>query len=157
MRRVLLFVLLVAALATLAASAGAASARAAAFGCVHVTQLSPANEIRPADTTDPVTSTARGVSVVIVHGDGTIQWHTVILNFARETFFAGHIHVGASTVAGPVVQPLFEGSASGIVVQNSGSVSNPTLAAAICANPANYYVNYHTTADPQGAVRGQLG
>ena len=156
MRRVLLFVLLVAALATLAASAGATSARASAFGCVHVTQLLPENEVRPPDTTDPVSSVARGVAVVIVRG-GTIQWHVVIVNLARETFVAGHIHDAPAGVNSGVVQPLFAGSASGIVLRDSGSVSNPSLADAVCANPAGYYVNYHTTADPQGAVRGQLG
>jgi len=30
------------------------------------------------------------------------------------------------------------------------------LAAAICGKPSGYYVNYHTTKDPEGAIRGQL-
>jgi CHRD domain len=32
-----------------------------------------------------------------------------------------------------------------------------SLAAAICAHPEDYYVNYHTTAFPGGAIRGQQG
>jgi CHRD domain len=31
------------------------------------------------------------------------------------------------------------------------------LALAAFAHPENYYVNYHTTAFPGGAIRGQLG
>jgi len=30
------------------------------------------------------------------------------------------------------------------------------LAAALLANPENYYVNVHTTACPMGTIRGQL-
>ncbi len=66
---------------------------------------------------------------------------------------ASHIHVGTAGVAGPVVVPFTapsEGLSNGCV--NIGA----DLAAAIAANPAEYYVNIHTAAYPAGAVRGQL-
>jgi hypothetical protein len=67
-----------------------------------------------------------------------------------------HIHVGAAGVMGPVVEPLqLTGRERGLVA--TGTATNPALAAAIVANPANYYVNVHTTACPAGAIRGQLG
>ena len=68
---------------------------------------------------------------------------------------ASHIHQGAAGVAGPVVVPFDKSDASGKI---SGCTENvdPALIDQILANPANYYVNVHTTDFPGGAVRGQL-
>jgi hypothetical protein len=93
-----------------------------------------------------------------VRNDGTIEFKTHILNPDNQTFVAGHIHFAPAGVAGPVVQPLFlDGPTSDRQIMQSGSVSNPALGDAICANPSGYYVNYHTTTFPAGATRGQLG
>ena len=68
----------------------------------------------------------------------------------------GHIHVGAVGEMGPVVQALeLTGREQGLIA--SGTATNPALAEAILADPANYYVNVHTTVCPAGAIRGQLG
>ena len=40
---------------------------------------------------------------------------------------------------------------SGVATPNTG-----TTGADLCQNPSAYYVNYHTTAFPGGAIRGQL-
>ena|SRR5919108_1581124 len=74
------------------------------------------------------------------------------------TVFAGHIHVGSATVAGPVVVTLFTGSFSG-TASVSGCVENvdPELIKAIRQDPAAYYVNVHSIPNfPGGAIRGQL-
>ncbi|MBC2776495.1 CHRD domain-containing protein [Parasphingopyxis marina] len=66
---------------------------------------------------------------------------------------AAHIHRGARGEAGPPVltlDPPLNGRSS-----RCYSVER-TLAAAIIANPAGYYVNVHTADYPGGAVRGQL-
>jgi hypothetical protein len=65
---------------------------------------------------------------------------------------ASHIHKGAKGKAGPVVVPLFGGTA-----KKSGCVSaSKSLVAAIMKKPGSYYVNVHTAKYPDGAIRGQL-
>jgi hypothetical protein len=66
-----------------------------------------------------------------------------------------HIHKGAVGVAGPPVAPLTppnstEGMSSGCAPLPADVLSD------ILANPANYYVNIHTSAYPKGALRGQI-
>jgi CHRD domain len=107
------------------------------------------------------TSVAKGHTLIKVRADGTIEFKTQILNKAHETFIAGHIHLAPVGVAGPVVVPLFVAPTpvtsarhikqSGIATPDAGTTS-----AALCADPAAYYVNYHTTAFTGGAIRGQL-
>jgi hypothetical protein len=107
------------------------------------------------------TSTAKGHTLIKVRTDGTIQFKTRILNKNGETFVAGHIHQAPVGVAGPVVVPLFVAPSPptsarqirqrGVATPNAG-----TTGANLCQNPTAYYVNYHTTAFPGGAIRGQL-
>lgn len=76
----------------------------------------------------------------------------VVRHIAPAT--AAHIHVGDSTVAGPVVVPLgapTDGSSSGCM-QNM----DPALLRAILRSPRDYYVNVHNADYPGGALRGQL-
>jgi CHRD domain len=72
------------------------------------------------------------------------------------TVTAAHIHVGAATVAGPVVVGLFTGAFAS-TDSVSGCVSaGEELIKAIRQDPANYYVNVHSNMFPAGAIRGQL-
>ena len=60
-------------------------------------------------------------------------------------------------MTGPVQVTLFSGSTDrGLILQAARLEIDPALAAKICADPAGYYVNYHTTDFRGGAIRGQL-
>ena len=66
---------------------------------------------------------------------------------------AAHIHEGAAGKDGPVKVPLDApkgGSAKSCKTADAAVVKD------IMANPANYYVNVHNPAHPNGAIRGQL-
>jgi hypothetical protein len=68
-----------------------------------------------------------------------------------DTPTAAHIHTGAAGLAGPVFVPLpLPGAAEPCVTATPAQVSR------ILAGPAGYYVNVHTTAFPNGAIRGQM-
>ena len=70
---------------------------------------------------------------------------------------AGHIHKGATDVAGPVKVTLFDqeiggtGNYEGCVKKIKGK-----LLKRIAANPEKFYVNVHNAKYPDGAIRGQL-
>src|SRR5207249_9301998 len=123
--------------------------------CVLHAKLAAKNE------TPATTSTAKGHTLIKVRTDGTIEFKTHILNKGHETFTAGHIHKAAVGLPGPIVVPLFgspSASTSARHIKQSG-VATPnagTTGADLCADPSAYYVNYHTTAFPGGAIRGQL-
>jgi hypothetical protein len=152
----LLLPVLAAALVALWVTAPTGAQSEPATKCAAYTVLKPGNELRPPDTTDPVESRAFGAALVLVNGT-RLSFSVVIVNPARETFVAGHIHAGAADVNGPVVVTLFGGSANPrLFVQASRVDITEETAAAICGDIAGHYVNYHTTQDPMGAVRGQL-
>jgi hypothetical protein len=70
---------------------------------------------------------------------------------------AGHIHAGRRGVAGDIVVPLFE-NANGVGSPVRGcarDVSRATIRA-IRMHPRAFYVNLHTEAFPDGAIRGQF-
>ena len=66
---------------------------------------------------------------------------------------AAHIHRGAAGVNGPPVVTLDPPDDDD---SNDCDVAADTLVAEILANPANFYVNVHTSDHPNGAIRGQL-
>ena len=132
---------------------GAATAKNGGLMCVLNAQLNATNE-----TTGSI-STATGHAQVKVWNDGTIRFKTQIFNPDHETFIAGHVHQAPVGVAGGIVVPLFGGpatTASHIKLRGVATPNTGTTGAALCQNPSAYYVNYHTTAFPGGAIRGQL-
>jgi CHRD domain len=148
-RRLLAVLALVAALAMLVVSTPA-GASGETTKCTAFAVLKAGNEVPPSG------SKAFGAALVHVN-DTKLSFSVAIVNPARESFFAGHIHVGAAGVNGPVQVTLFSGSTDRrLILQAARLDIDAELAAKICADPAGYYVNYHTTDFPGGAIRGQL-
>lgn len=153
-RRLVASLVLAVAVAVVAAAPG--GAQTAPAKCTAYAVLKPGNEVRPPGTTDPVESRATGAAAVHINGT-RLTFTVAIVNPARESFVAGHIHVGAADVNGPVLVTLFGGSNDRRLFTQFNTVTiDATTASNICGNLAGHYVNYHTTQDPQGAVRGQL-
>jgi hypothetical protein len=152
MRRLILGVVVACAAVALTAS-GAPAKNGNGVMCVLHAKLTAKSE------TTGSTSTAKGHTQIKVRANGTIEFKTQILNKNGETFIAGHIHLAPVGMAGAIVVPLFASPGttarhirqSGVATPNAG-----TTGAALCTNPSAYYVNYHTTAFPGGAIRGQL-
>ena len=152
MRRLILGVVVACVVAASAASVAPAK-NGNGVMCVLHARLTATSE------TTGSTSTAKGHTQIKVRANGTIEFKTHILNKNGETFVAGHIHQAPVGVPGAIVVPLFASPGttarhirqSGVATPNAG-----TTGAALCTNPSAYYVNYHTTAFPGGAIRGQL-
>ena len=66
---------------------------------------------------------------------------------------AAHIHRGGPGVAGPPVVTL---DAPDDNDSDDCDTKDDMLVDEIRRNPGNFYVNVHTVAHPQGAIRGQL-
>ena len=83
----------------------------------------------------------------------------VVLDITLPTA-AAHIHDGGAGEAGPIVVTLkapeeVAGSGIGLATGCVKELDRPLLRD-IKANPADYYINVHTSDFPGGAVRGQL-
>ena len=152
MRRLILGVFVACVVAASAASVAPAK-NGNGVMCVLHARLTATSE------TTGSTSTAKGHTQIKVRANGTIEFKTQILNKNGETFVAGHIHQAPVGVAGPIVVPLLAspGTTARHIRQSDVATPNAgTTGAALCTNPSAYYVNYHTTAFPGGAIRGQL-
>ena len=123
------------------------------------TTLAGANEV------PPTTSTATGTATFTL--SGTTVNYTVTYSSLSGPPTASHMHVGASTVSGPVVVPF-----SGLPTTASGTFSGSFTQADIKAQTSpvintlddllaqmragNTYANIHTTAHGGGEIRGQI-
>lgn len=109
-----------------------------------------------------VATTASGQGTVVVSADGSTITYLVTFSGLSGTVNAAHIHTGAVGANGGVILPLTAGPSpmSGTLTSAnfaaSGSVT--TFAQAVAAIRAGTtYFNLHTTANPGGELRGQIG
>jgi hypothetical protein len=123
--------------------------------------------LRASEEAPPTTSRASGRAKIEME-ESEMEFDVRIDNPARESFTMGHIHRAPRGENGSIVRFLFpnvpeneEFEARGfptgarLRVEGEGTIA-PPLAAEICARPEQFYVNFHTTQFPAGAIRGQL-
>jgi len=126
--------------------------------------LSPANEVPPIAGLNASGTTLLTINVV---RDPTGAIVTGSVNFLTNFTFPGsvtitghHIHEQVAGVNGSIViNPAFSSTtfASGTgMVSISVTGVNPAVLGRLLANPAGFYVNLHTSANPGGAMRAQL-
>ncbi len=118
--------------------------------------LAGGNEVSPNGQAAAGDPDGRGSATVILHPTTrTLCYATLVAGI--DTPVAAHIHNAPAGRNGPIVVPLTP-PAQGNPGNASGCIANldPALLAAIEQNPGAFYVNVHTAAFPEGAVRGQL-
>jgi hypothetical protein len=121
-------------------------------------------ELKSANEVPPITGAEASCS-----GNATVTFTATSAKFdvtisgcpATTAINIGHIHEGAAGVAGGV--KINTGLAVGELTLVGGGVTfsktataDAALITAILANPAGYYVNFHSTVNPTGVIRGQL-
>jgi hypothetical protein len=107
----------------------------------------------PENQSPPTESDGSGTALVTLNqGRGEVCWDISVSDLTAPVILA-HIHSGAAGTNGPVVVD-FDEPVNGL----NGCVHvDAALIKAIRQDPADYYVNVHTTTFPGGEVRGQLG
>ena len=135
--------------------------------------LRPANEVPPVSNAE---ASGSGTAVITFNltrnTSGAIQSGTVDFRFdltgfpAGTTIRAAHIHPAAAGANGPVLIDTTLTAAQALALTNGGGsweargVTGANIDAAnlqaIIDNPANFYFNVHSTANPGGVARGQL-
>jgi len=136
---------------------------------VFTADLKPSNEVPPI-TTAEATCTGKGTFTLNTTKDasGTITGASAVFETdisgcpADTKINIGHIHKAAAGANGSVV--VNSGLAAGelTLVNGAGKINKTTptveaaLATDIIANPASYYMNWHSTLAPGGILRGQL-
>ena len=92
------------------------------------------------------------VEIRVVPATGSLCWNLYARAIDRAT--AAHIHRGAAGAAGPPVVALTTPDANG---RSQGCATvDQSLARQMVLAAQDFYVNVHTEAHPQGAIRGQL-
>jgi hypothetical protein len=137
-RITVLVVALLTVLAT-ASPAGASAQRPRTTSFIAV--MNGHNEVPAAD------ADATGIALFSLKSNRQLCW-VVIAHKVDGTLTAAHIHAGAAGKNGPVAVPL--------TLWPGCTWLSRKLARALRDHPSWFYANVHSTAFPNGAVRGQL-
>jgi hypothetical protein len=98
-----------------------------------------------------------GIGSFVINLAGTKGCYDLKATLGEKPLKA-HIHSGVKGSSGPVLvdlMPTFESGESAFEAKSCVELPADS-AAKLLANPAGFYVNIHTEAHPDGAMRGQL-
>jgi hypothetical protein len=119
-------------------------------------------DLNGAQENPPVATAATGTGIAVISADASTITYLVTHTGLSGTVNAAHIHTGAVGANGGVILPLTAGPSpmTGVLTaadfSASGSVT--TFAQAVAAIRAGTtYFNLHTSANPGGEIRGQIG
>jgi len=129
----------------------------------------PANtfkaELKAANENPPITdaeASCSGTATITFSGTST-KFDVSITGCPASTVInIGHIHEGAAGVNGGVKidSTLKAGELTltngAVTFTRTNSASDPAVISAVMANPAGYYVNFHSGVHGGGVIRGQL-
>ena len=160
---------------TVAATPTATPAPTPQLKFIFTADLKPSNEVPPI-TGPEATCAGKGTFTLTTTKDasGTITGGSALFETdvtgcpAGTEINIGHIHKEVAGKNGGVVinsglakgELVLTGGAGKInktaTVVDAGGLTAAALAADIIANPANYYMNWHSTVNAGGVIRGQL-
>lgn len=103
----------------------------------------------------PVTTSAKGVARFTLVNTDTLQYQIAVSDIISIT--ASHIHFGPIGKNGPVVHGLYNGSGTFDPTNPISGVITLTAKHMVDLLTGYYYVNVHTSANPGGEIRGQIG
>jgi hypothetical protein len=120
--------------------------------------LTGANEVPPITSAE---ATCAG-DATVTFTSTTAKFDVIIRGCPSTTAInIGHIHEGAAGANGSVV--INTGLTAGELTLSGGgatlsktATADAALITRIMANPAGFYVNFHSTMHPGGVIRGQL-
>src|SRR5437773_10379933 len=122
-------------------------------------------DLKASNETPPITdaeATCSGAATVTFTST-TAKFDVAITGCPATTAInIGHIHEGAAGVPGGVKidSTLKAGDIAltngAVTFSRTNSAADPALITAVMANPAGYYVNFHSGVHTGGVIRGQL-
>jgi len=100
-----------------------------------------------------ITTSAKGSASLVATLDLDSIWYDVVLDGLSGPITTAHLHNGAVGVSGPVVIDIAAGINGNRI---SGWITNATQTDVIELLEGNLYINIHTSANPNGEIRGQV-
>ncbi|MBU2018163.1 MAG: CHRD domain-containing protein [Bacteroidetes bacterium] len=102
----------------------------------------------------PVLTNATGLGLFNLSLNKKKMYIWIVANELSGPMMGAHLHIGASTATGPVAYDLTSNINGNTIIDTIDVTTEPGFLASLEAG--DVYINLHTTANPNGEIRGQL-